>query len=176
MVGNTIKLQVELVPSSSWYDNLRKKMPKEKWDALRKQVYLDYSYRCDICEAKGKLNCHELWEYDDKKHTQKLVGFIALCDMCHHVKHLGLASVLASRGELDYEKVIEHFMKVNNCSLETFYEQRDKAFAVWQERSKHQWRLDLGLYENAIEKLSKKDTNKNRMPSDPRQSTLNSFE
>ena len=25
-------------------------------------------------------------------------GFIALCDMCHHVKHIGYAGVLQARG------------------------------------------------------------------------------
>ncbi|MFH1285366.1 MAG: HNH endonuclease, partial [Candidatus Micrarchaeota archaeon] len=107
------KLEIELVPCSTWWSNLRKTIPKKKWDTLRKKVYAQYHNKCGICGAKRKLNCHELWSYDDKKHIQTLVNFIALCDMCHHVKHLGLASILASRGQLDYETVINHFMKVN---------------------------------------------------------------
>jgi len=117
--SDKLKLTIELVPSTSWYDNLRKYTSKEDWDKIRKRTYAEYGNRCGICEAEGRLNCHEIWEYDDKKHIQRLVGFIALCDMCHHVKHIGLAGILASEGKLDYEKVVEHFMKVNNCDRDT---------------------------------------------------------
>ena len=141
-----LKLQIELVPSKTWYTNLRKVLPREEWDRVRKKVYADYGHRCGICGAEGRLNCHEIWEYDDAKHLQTLVGFIALCDMCHHVKHIGLAGILADKGELDYDKVVEHFMKVNNCDLKAFERHRQEAFRKWNERSLHEWDVDIGEY------------------------------
>lgn len=152
MNDNELKLRIELVPSTSWYNNLRKQISQREWDKIRKKVYADYGYKCGICGASGKLNCHEIWEYNDEKHIQKLVGFIALCDMCHFVKHIGLADVLASRGELDYEKVVEHFLKVNNCDRKLFEQHRKEAFAKWEERSTHEWQLDLGDYLGFFEK------------------------
>ncbi len=144
-----LKLKIELVPKTSWYDNLRKYTDKNDWDKIRKQTYVNYEHKCGICgNEEGRLNCHELWEYDDKKHIQKLVGFIALCDMCHHVKHIGLAGILAERGELNYEKVVEHFVKVNECDSDTFKKHRKKAFEQWRERSSHKWQIDLGEYKN----------------------------
>ena len=83
--------------------------------------------------AEGRMNCHEIWEYDDKNHIQKLLGFIALCSMCHHVKHIGFAGILAREGKLNYEKVVEHFMTVNNCDRRTFEEHRKRAFLIWEE-------------------------------------------
>ncbi len=148
-----LKLKIELVPETSWYDNLRKHMDRKDWDKIRHKVYADYGYRCGICGDEGRLNCHEIWEYDDKKHVQKLAGFIALCDMCHHVKHIGLAGILADRGELDYEKVVEHFMKANNCSKNTFLKHRKVAFEQWRERSGHEWQVDLGEYKNIIKAI-----------------------
>lgn len=154
--SKNLKLKIELVPSTSWYNNLRKVLPRIKWDKIRKRAYAEYGYKCGICGAEGRLNCHELWEYNDEEHSQKLLGFIALCDMCHHVKHIGFAGILATRGELDYMKVVEHFMKVNNCDEMTFEEHRENAFDKWQRRSQYKWNVDLGKYKDVIESASGK--------------------
>jgi len=141
------KLTIELVPSTSWYANLRKVMPGADWDKLRKQVYAQYGRRCGICGAGNtRLNCHEIWEYDERNRVQRLNGFIALCDLCHHVKHIGFAALLAGRGELDFEDVIAHFMKVNRCDRLTFTTYHKWAFEQWAERSKHYWQIELGEY------------------------------
>lgn len=152
MNENELKLKIELVPSTSWYDNLRKQISKNNWDKIRKQVYSNYNHKCGICGINGRLNYHEIWEYDDKKHIQKLIGFIALCDLCHHVKHIGLAGILASEGKLDYEKVVAHFMNVNNCDRKLFEQHHKEAFAQWRERSTHERQVDLGDYTDVIER------------------------
>ena len=143
-------LKIELVPQTSWYSNLRSNISTSDWDKLRKQVYSQYQNVCGICGSQGRLDCHENWEYDDKKHVQKLRGFIALCDICHHVKHIGYAGILAQQGKLDFEKVIDHFMKVNNCDKTTFKAFHEEAFAQWRERSLHQWKVDLGDYKTIV--------------------------
>lgn len=148
--SNNLILSIELVPKTSWYSNLRKEMEQDDWDKLRKNVYKQFDYGCGICGSKGTLHCHEIWEYDDDKHIQKLKGFIALCVMCHHVKHIGLAGILAQRGELDFNKVIKHFMKVNGCSREIFDEHYERAFKLWKERSAYKWEIELGEYTNLI--------------------------
>ena len=139
-----LKLTIELVPRTSWYNNMRKVVSRSTWDKIRRKAYADYGYKCGICDAKGRLSCHEIWEYHDQTHEQKLLGFIALCNWCHHVKHIGLAGILASRGELDYKKVVEHFMKVNQCDRATFDAHSEQAFRQWRERSQHNWHVSLG--------------------------------
>ena len=115
-----LRLTIELVPSSAWGNNLRDLMAKEAWDTMRRQVYKQYKYHCGICNAGNTtMYCHEIWQYDDETWTQKLTGFIALCKMCHHCKHLGHANILAQKGELDYEQVVQHFIRVNQCSRQT---------------------------------------------------------
>ena len=96
------------------------------------------------------MSCHEIWSYDDANHIQTLKGFIALCDMCHHVKHIGLAGILAGEGKLDYSRVVEHFMKVNNCDLAAFEKHREEAFRQWAERSTYKWKVDIGEYSEYI--------------------------
>lgn len=112
-----MKLTTELVPSPCFYSNLRNQVTRSVWDKLRKQVYAQYNYQCGICQASNvTLDCHEIWEYDDVSHIQRLTGFIALCKMCHHCKHMGHSGILASQGKLDITQVEEHFMRVNECT------------------------------------------------------------
>ena len=93
------------------------------------------------------MNLDPIWNYDNEEHVQKLEGFILLCQMCHYVKHLGIAGTLADRGMLDYNRIIEHFCKVNNCSKEEFEESKAKAFEIWERRSTYKWKRDLVKYE-----------------------------
>ena len=115
---------------------------------LDESYYFTTNHACGICGAGGRLNCHELWQYDDKKHIQKLMGFIALCDMCHHVKHIGFAGILARQGKLDMNAVIEHFMTVNRCTKAAYSKHNDEAFEIWKERSRHNWKVDLSFLDS----------------------------
>ena len=96
------------------------------------------------------MNLHEIWEYDDVNDTQKLTGFVLLCGMCHHVKHVGLAGILAREGKLDFNEVMKHFCRVNSCSKKDFKNHVGEAFEIWRRRSEHDWKQDFGKYERFI--------------------------
>ncbi len=49
MKSKEIWLKIELVPSTSRFNNLRKYTTKEDWDKIRKKAYANYGYRCGIC-------------------------------------------------------------------------------------------------------------------------------
>lgn len=150
--GYILKLEIELVPSTVWYSSLYRLLPKEVWNNIRNEIIEENERKCQICgERNGVMNLHEIWNYDDGKRIQKLVGFILLCKLCHHVKHIGLAGILANRGELDYEKVVRHFCKVNKCTRKDFEKHRDRAFEIWHARSEYQWKQDFGKYKEFIE-------------------------
>jgi len=136
-----IKLTVELVPKSAWYKNVRSEIPKKDWDTLRKASYNKAGYKCEVCGGKGSkhpVECHEIWEYDDKTHIQKLKGLTALCPKCHLVKHLGYAQS-SGKGEI----AIQQLMKVNQMTAEEVNEYIYTVFEVWYQRSQHRWELDL---------------------------------
>jgi hypothetical protein len=145
-----LKLTIELVPETSWTNNVRKIVSTKQWDKIRKESYQKYNYKCGICNAEGRLSCHEIWNYDEETHIQKLMGFIALCTPCHNIKHIGFSQILADEGKLDLNKLIEHFCKVNNCNLDTYADHHEMAFSTWRERSKHDWKIDFGEYANII--------------------------
>ena len=142
MADRKLKLIIELAPATSWYTNLRSILPREKWGKIKKFVYSKYDHKCQTYKSKGKIHCHEVWFYDDVNHIQKLKGLVALCEWCHHIKHIGLAGII--RGQLDYEKLIKHFMKMNDCDRFTFTKHKDEAFKIWEKRSKYEWQIDLG--------------------------------
>lgn len=145
-VLGSLRLTIELVPRTCWFSNMRSVVSRSSWDTLRRQVYAQYGYQCGICQARGKLACHEIWSYDDEQHVQTLQGFIALCEWCHHVKHLGLAGILAGEGKLDYDRVVAHFLSVNACRLEDFELYQQQVFVQWRARNHHEWQTDLGAY------------------------------
>jgi hypothetical protein len=142
-----MKLEIELVPSTAWYSNMRKAVTRDTWDKIRKECYRKAGYSCELCSIrKVTLHCHEIWNYDDKKHIQTLEGFICLCQDCHWIKHIGLAGIKASEGVLDMENLIKHFMKVNGVEREIFEKHKEEAFNIWEKRSNHDWKTDLSKW------------------------------
>ena len=134
-----IKLTIELVPDSSWYNNVRALVSPEEWDRLRRTVYRQAKHRCEICGGVGPrhpVECHEVWRYEDG--IQRLVRMIALCPACHEVKHIGFAST-QGRGDI----ALAHLAEVNGWSVDRavvyLYRQAD----VWEERSRVTWELDV---------------------------------
>jgi hypothetical protein len=134
-------LTIELVPKTSWFVNVRSKVSQSEWGAIRHKCYSRAGWRCEICGGTGNshpVECHEIFEYDDVNHIQKLVGLIALCPKCHMVKHIGLANV---NGKLD--EAIKHIEAVNGCGRDEAVGMVDDAMSVYRDRSAHKWHVDL---------------------------------
>jgi hypothetical protein len=106
-------------------------------------VYAQAKHKCEICGRKSKLECHEVWFYDDRNYIQKLVKMIALCYDCHMVKHIGLAKI---RGQ--YKKALKHLANANKISIEDAKLYVEVEFEIWSKRSSHEWILDIAALEN----------------------------
>jgi hypothetical protein len=140
-----MKLTIELVPSSSWFNNVRAVLTRKQWDTLRKKVYSEAWDTCQICGGIGPkhpVECHEIWHYDEKKLVQKLEGMIALCPDCHMVKHIGLAQI-QDKGE----RALKHLMKVNKLTKKQADKYVADSFMKWAERSGKTWKLDISILE-----------------------------
>jgi len=145
-LNQELVLTIELIPETAWNENLRKYLPTWEWDRIRKGVYQRNGYRCEICNAPGKLNCHEVWSYDDELSIQKLAGFLALCNKCHGVKHFGFMEVLSRQGKVDLDEVVEHFLEVNQVGYKEFRKHLSEQTRIWRQRSEVSWSLDMGKY------------------------------
>jgi len=156
MSATALKLTIELVPKTCWYSNLRTQVRSADWDRISKQTRA--AGVCAICGATGlRLSCHERWEYDDEHSIQRLLGFVALCDPCHGVKHIGHVGRVAMEDPRQahlLEDTIEHFMRVNDVDLETFNVHKAEAFAMWRQRSARDWATDLGDYAGMVKLVS----------------------
>jgi len=145
------KLFPELVPETAWNQSLAKLLPRSVWNSIREDIIEKEGRKCQICgETEGTMNLHEIWDYDDVNQIQKLNGFFLLCGMCHHVKHIGSAGILAREGKLDLNEVMKHFCRVNKCSEKDFKMLVDVAFEVWRKRSEYNWKQDFGKYERFV--------------------------
>jgi hypothetical protein len=130
----------EMLPVSTWEDNLRTRLQPEHWDRLRRYCYRAAGGKCEIC---GKLDdkpleCHEEWKFDDVKKIQKLKRLLALCTLCHKAHHLGFAK----RAGI-YTDVLEHIKQVNGWTNAELNPALDRAEDVCNERSRHPWKLDI---------------------------------
>jgi len=124
-------------------NNVRTVLTAKQWNALRGKV-ADAAWNvCQICGGVGPnhpVECHEIWEYNEKTKIQRLAGMIALCPNCHLVKHFGFARVIGKE-----EQALKHFMKVNTLKKKEADAEISKAFEVWRKRSLIDWELDLSI-------------------------------
>lgn len=157
-----LKLTSELVPATAWRKNLRTNVTRSLWDKIRYDSYQRSGNKCGICGAEGQLQCHEIWDYDDENHVQKLSGFIALCRDCHQVKHIGRSGILAMDGKLDFDHLIDHFCKVNNCSKKIFDKHQKQVSEKWRQRSKYPWQCDFGEYEESVKTFNENKSKRMR--------------
>jgi len=140
------KLTIELVPSTSFYTNVRSILPTKEWDRLRKESYNKAKYKCEICKESGldqgyrhALECHEIWEYK-KDETQLLKGLISLCPKCHLVKHIGRATAIGK-----HKVAYKHLAKVNKWDEKTTEAYVGACFQDHKERSKIKWELNIAI-------------------------------
>jgi hypothetical protein len=136
-----MKLTVELVPATSWGDNLRSHFKTREWDRLRKACYEQAGHKCEICGGKGRRHpteCHEIWNYDDEQCVQTLKGLIALCPSCHEVKHIGRAMAVGFG-----DRALAHLVKVNGITQAEAVAHVGDAFALWKTRTQKAWTLDI---------------------------------
>lgn len=151
-----LKLTIELVPRSSWMNNVRAVLTAKQWDSLRR-IVADKAWNvCEICGGVGPkhpVECHEIWEYNEKAGIQKLAGMIALCPNCHSVKHFGFARISGRE-----ERALKHFMKINGLQKKEAEKAITAAFELWAKRSILEWKLDLSIlkeYGIDVSKLKK---------------------
>lgn len=141
-----MKLEIELVPKTSWFNNLRKFLSKKDWETIKTLTFKTTNYRCEICGGKGPkhpVECHEVWDYDDVSHIQTFIRTIALCPACHRAKHLGFQATL---GERNFQSTLNHIKKVNNMTDDELESYVSKIFTQHQERSQHQWSINLNRF------------------------------
>ncbi|NCQ51925.1 HNH endonuclease [archaeon] len=143
------KINIELVPKTCWFSNVRSQVSKTDWDTLRKTAYSKANHKCEVCGTKRRLEAHEIWHYDDKALIQKLFGLTAVCKSCHELYHLGYTS---TRG--NFHNALKWLSQLNSWDMLTTKEYVDIVFEIWFQRSNKEWILDLSFLDNKNIKYS----------------------
>lgn len=162
------KLEVEMIPSTNFYNNVRSSVTKYRWDIIRKECYAKANHKCEICGETGldqgykhKTEAHEIWSYNFLKKIQKLDGLISLCVRCHMCKHIGRAFAIGKQAE-----VFSHLEKVNQWDHKEVVNYLADVFKEHYIRSQENWSIDLqyladhcGVNQKIVDD-AKKPTNK----------------
>lgn len=142
---SNIKLEVEMIPSTSFYNNVRSAVTQYRWDIIRRDSYAKANNKCEICKQTGlqqgykhKVECHEVWSYDFIKKIQKLEGLISLCVRCHMCKHIGRAFAIGKQAE-----VFKHLEQVNSWDHKQVVTYLADVFKDHYARSQENWIVDL---------------------------------
>lgn len=139
------RLEVELVPATCWYSNVRTNVSRADWEKCKAYVRRKSGDRCEICGGRGyrwPVECHEIWDYDELEQVQALVGLIALCPACHEAKHIGRAHAVGN-----HLRAYEHLKRVNGWTDEQLMFHLEVSEALWELRSSFTWELDLTFLE-----------------------------
>lgn len=132
----------DMLPSSTWENNLRYALQEAEWDRLRKFCYQAAGNACVACGSPGEphVEAHEAWSFDEKTGVQKLKGILCLCPTCHKAKHLGFANRI---GRL--RQVLDRLKWLNDWDDTQL--QRGLADVEARQRvlSARTWQLDLSF-------------------------------
>ncbi len=138
-----LKLKIEPIPASTWGLSLANRLLKEEWDETRQKVYRDANYTCEICREDNKvLHCHEVWEFNDKKLIQRLVGLECCCELCHAIHHFGRTKEVKSPSYI--ERCIGHWCRVNGKTGKDFLEYEQEIYALNRKRANRQYIVKVG--------------------------------
>lgn len=132
-------LMPDMLPITSWEQNIRHKFGKDTWDSMRKHSYKAAGFRCQICGTnKERLESHELFEMVNETCTQKLVELLVLCPVCHKAHHLGIARRLNM-----LPAVLNQMMRLNNWTKAELDYHIEEAYEIWEQRKDMPWELDV---------------------------------
>jgi hypothetical protein len=138
----TNTLNIELVPYTMHYKNVRAVVPGEVWHVVCDITHQMHNRRCCKCRrsaVEARLECHEVWSFTTSPApVMKMTGMLSLCHLCHMGKHIKFAEL---NGELPATRT--HLMKYHQLTPLQFWWKVQKAVAKVRQLSRYEYSLDL---------------------------------
>ncbi|MCC8351590.1 hypothetical protein B9T64_06825 [Bacillus halotolerans] len=150
------KLKIDAKPSMFHGKTVRKAIGQSLWYKIRDRLLKEETPQCSICRfipeqnETNKIHIHEQEEYDFENIVVKLTGLKLICANCHAFHHFGFTQIYSSKEKM--QQLIEHFIKVNGCSINEFKEY--KRSLVFKRLPAN---LDSSAKRNKVSKLSLQD-------------------
>jgi len=143
------KLTIETIPFETSSINLHTGPFSDGslWKKISSEVKERSDGHCELCGKKNTLNCHEVWQFSEYNHIQRLVGFMALCQKCHLVKH----NTLHELTRYSWEDATRHIAEVNGWTYEQAEKYREYQRWIQSVRyKKGHWKVDFSYIEKKI--------------------------
>jgi hypothetical protein len=145
----TTLLTIEMIPRPLHGKSLSCLLKRSLWDVIGRSVCARAEGRCEVCgEESTRLDCHEVWSYDDERRVARLVGLKAICSACHLSTHMGRATSIGRQ-----DKAIAHLMDVNGWTWQQARPYVGRAMHEWAMRSKNAWVLDVSDLPSIVQSL-----------------------
>lgn len=130
----------DMLPESSWQDNLRTRLTDKEWDRLRRFCYMAAGNTCVACGSRGEphVEAHEVWRFDIKTKIQTLRGLNCFCPTCHKSKHVGYANRMRM-----LPQVYGRLMWLNDWDEKRLKKELSGVLDRQAELSAVEWNLDL---------------------------------
>src|SRR6185437_2455698 len=125
-------LFVDLIPSTSWFTNVRSAVDRRDWERLRQMVYRRAGYRCEACgchrdtPAGLHMEAHERFSYNLATGLQKLRRLVCLCTACHGTTHFGFAHISGEE-----QAAMGHLQFVTGMNYRQAHRHVAEAFGLW---------------------------------------------
>jgi hypothetical protein len=146
-----LRLRIEMIPRPLWGRNVRTMMGPTQWrklTALLEKKHLG----CNICGSlQGPFHAHEEWDYKEgrSRGVATLKWVKRVCQDCHSIIHIGRTNNLLLFGSIlpaEWERLVAHFQRVNDCDTATFKQHFGEARSVWRRRSNLTWTIDCSKF------------------------------
>lgn len=138
-------LTIDMTIRNDWKRQILEIMSEDEYEFIKKGCHSQNNYTCVVCGDQGeqwKVECHENWTYDRQFKIQTLKDLTSLCPKCHKIRHLALDNKNIENEYIDNE-LIEHFIKVNNCTVEDFQNYYSNVKKRIKEEEKYFWVANL---------------------------------
>lgn len=139
MANVQLRLVPHLVPKPLWRKSAANLLPRASWDLIRANVLSAAKNTCEVCKEQGdRMSCHEVWRYDDENGIATLTEFRMQCHKCDQVVHMGRTVKYGSG-----KAALIHLCRMNRLGPREGRAIYDEAMAVFKERSKKAWRIEV---------------------------------
>ncbi|WP_293611769.1 hypothetical protein [Ponticaulis sp.] len=151
-----MKLAIEPVPAPLWNFNLREFMPESGWDKFHRSLFNFNDLSCAVCRKKvdqpSSLHVDEVWSYDcrGRRGVARLEKVRLCCWHCKKGKNLDRSEHGHRTKSRILPDAVDHFCRINSMSRQAMMLHMKRAFNVWEDRNKLEWKVDWGSYSKLL--------------------------
>ena len=147
-LNNDKFIELEPLSSQTWWSNSSLHYNKNIWyqyEKLVKDISKGYCFVCGKHCKTSDIVLNDLWDFDDEKKIQTLIGVYPSCLFCHQIN-----TVTLNQTKEKHEEIKNHLMQVNNWKYTVADEHLKRTLKKKAERDKSEWIVNIDYLINEI--------------------------